>query len=76
MTPAMAALFITPMRLLGWQHMLLLVPLALGISIVYKALRCENLRELPLAAATLCATIIGGMYAVGVGVWLVYLIMA
>jgi hypothetical protein len=71
----LAALFVTPIRLLGWKHMIMLVPLSLAISIVYKTLRCERVRDIPLASLTLCLTILLGMYAVGVGVWLVYIIM-
>jgi hypothetical protein len=62
--------------LTGWQHMLMLVPLCLAISIVYKTLKCENLREVPIASIVLCITIVVGMYAVGVGLWAVYLLLA
>jgi hypothetical protein len=75
MNSLLLALFLTPAPMVGWRHMLMLVPLSLAISIVYKTLRIENLRDVPLAAATLCVTILGGMYAVGVCVWLVYLLM-
>lgn len=70
------ALLTTPGSLLGWQHMLMLVPLCLSISVVYKTLRCERLSEIPVASVALCVTIVGSMYAVGVGVWLLYMILA
>ncbi|GJM26549.1 MAG: hypothetical protein DHS20C16_29640 [Phycisphaerae bacterium] len=66
----------TPSVLTGWQHMLMLVPLCLGISIVYKTIKCEDLREVPTASVVLCAAIVGSMYAVGVGIWVLYILMA
>ena len=74
--PMLLALFMAPMRLVGWQHMLMLVPLCLSISVVYKTLRCRELSEVPLSALLLSATIVLSMYAVGVGVWLLFLLMA
>jgi hypothetical protein len=50
----------------------LLLPLSLSIAIVYKTTRCETLREIPLAALALWITIVVGMYAVGVGIWLLF----
>jgi hypothetical protein len=47
-------------------------PLALSIAIVYKTTRCETLREIPLATLALWITIVLGMYAVGVGIWLLF----
>ncbi len=70
------ALFTTPGHIAGWQRMLMLIPLSLAIAIVYKTLKLENLRNVPVASAVLCATIVGGMYAVGVGIWLIYLVLA
>ncbi len=68
--------FTTPVTLEGWQRLLLLVPLCLAISIVYKTIRCERLADVPVASALLCVTIVCGMCGVGVGVWLLYLILA
>ena len=73
MTAALAGLFTTPVTLTGLGHALLLVPLSLAIAVVYKTVRCENLREIPLASLVLCITIVGGMYAVGIGLWLLHL---
>jgi len=74
--PAGFALLLTPVHITGWQHMLMLVPLCLSISIVYKTIRCRALSEVPVASLTLCATIVLSMYAVGVGVWLLFLLLA
>ncbi|UCF33518.1 MAG: hypothetical protein JSV78_14405 [Phycisphaerales bacterium] len=59
----------------GTHHMLLILPLCLSIAIVYKTLRCENLRDIPAAAAILWGTIVVGMYAVGVGLWALFSLM-
>ncbi len=72
MTTLLAALFTTPITLSGPQHAIMLAPLCLAVSVVYKAVSAKNLRRLPLDAAVLCATIIGGMYAVGIGLWALY----
>jgi hypothetical protein len=56
----------------GLWRMALLWPLSLSIAIVYKTTRCETLREIPLAALALWITIVLGMYAVGVGIWLLF----
>ena len=76
MTGMLAELFTTAIELASRQQRLLLIlPLCLSIAIVYKATRCETLRELPVAALTLWGTIVVGMYAVGVGLWLLFSIM-
>jgi hypothetical protein len=59
----------------GAHHILLILPLCLSIAIVYKTLRCENLRDIPAAAAVLWGTIVVGMYAVGVGLWALFSLM-
>jgi uncharacterized membrane protein YedE/YeeE len=42
---------------------ILIVPLALGMSIAYKAIRVKDLRELPRAAIVMTAQIVGGLAA-------------
>jgi len=76
MTGLLAALFTTPITLTGWQHALLLLPLCLSISVVYKTVRCDEVREIPLASLVLWVTMVAGMYAVGIGLWLLYLLTA
>jgi hypothetical protein len=75
MTEVLAGLFTTAMELSGRQRLMLMLPLCLSIAIVYKTTRCPNLREVPVAALILCVTIVIGMLAVGVGLWMLYLIM-
>ncbi len=72
MTSALAGLFVTGVELAGWQRMVLMLPLCLSIAIVYKTIRCENMRDMPTAAVGLWITIVLGMYAVGVGLWAVF----
>ena len=65
-----AGIFTSGVILTGWQRLLLMLPLCLSISIVYKTLRTENPRELPSAVLILWGTIVAGMCAVGFGVFL------
>ena len=76
MTGALAALFTTAISLSGASRILFFFPLCLGIAIVYKTLRCESLRELPLSTVILFVTIILGMYAVAVGLWALFSLLA
>lgn len=75
MTVLVLGLFTSPIMLSGMQRMLLVLPLCLSISVVYKTIRCEKLADMPLAALGLWVTIIVGMYAVGIGVWLLNLLL-
>jgi len=68
----LAVLFVHPMHIERWQQTLLLLPLCLSISLVYKTTRCAELRQIPLATLALWITIVLGMYLVGVGLWVVY----
>ena len=76
MTGLLAALFTTPITMTGFQHALLMLPLCLSISVVYKTVRCEEVREIPLASLVLWVTMVAGMYAVAVGLWLLFLLAA
>jgi hypothetical protein len=49
----------------------MLLPLTLAISVVYKATRIDNLRAVPMAAFLLWATIVGGMLAVAVALYII-----
>ena len=72
MTGALAGLFTTAIELTGAQRLLLMLPLCLSIAVVYKATRCEKLRDLPAAALILWVTIVVGMYAIGLGLWVAF----
>ena len=58
-------LFVNPMVLNKWQQAILLLPLCLAISLVYKTTKCDSVRKVPLAAAGSWLTIVVGMYLVG-----------
>jgi hypothetical protein len=45
-----------------WDYWyLLLIPLCLGVSIVYKAIKCREMKQVPREAAVIFAMIIIGM---------------
>jgi len=69
-------LFLTGLELSGRQRLLFMLPLCLSIAVVYKVTRTANLRDVPMASLTLWVTIVLGMFAVGVGLWAVFVIMA
>ena len=75
MSGVLAVVLIAAAGLSGVSHQLLMLPLCLSIAIVYKTTRCENLRDVPVAALVLWGSIVVGMYAVGVGLWVLYSIM-
>ncbi len=72
MISIIAGIFTSGMILTGWQRMLLMLPLCLSIATVYKTLRTDNPKELPSAVIVLWGTIVVGMGAVGVGLWLIF----
>ena len=76
MTAVLASIFTTPIFMTGHQHALLLLPLCLSIAVVYKTSRCADVRDIPLTSLVLWATIVLGMYAVGVGLWALSLLLA
>ena len=69
-------LFVHPIVLNGRLRLFMLVPLVLCVAIVYKTIRCRNVREIPLASLVLCGTIILGMFSVGVVLWAAFRLLA
>ena len=55
---------------------LLLLPLCLCISIVYKTTRCEDIRDIPTAVLKNWITIVIGMYVVGIALLVIYELLA
>ncbi len=49
--------------------MWLIIPVALAIAVVYKALKLEDLRRLPFEATRLAAVIIAAMIAAALALW-------
>lgn len=54
---------------------LLVVPLALGLSISYKAIRVRNLEELPRAAIVMALQIVGGLAALAVALFVLVILV-
>ena len=69
-------LFMTPVSITGIGKLLMLIPLALSISIVYKTIRCDNMRSVPLESIALCVTIVFFMMGLGVSLWGMFLLLA
>ena len=66
MADFIADLFVKPITIPGVWRLLMLVPLSLMISVVYKTIRCRRLRSVPLASFSLCFMILSGMMLIGV----------
>jgi hypothetical protein len=72
MIDMLATLMIHPLHVTRFQQMLMLLPLCLAISVVYKTIKCPKVRDIPLAALVSFVTIVVGMYAVGIGLFVIY----
>jgi hypothetical protein len=70
------SLFVQPMSITDVWRLLMLVPLALSISIVYKTIRCQRLRSVPVASIVLCGMILGGMMSIGVALLVIFRLLA
>lgn len=75
MSVAMFGWITAPMELSGTQRLLLMLPLCLFVAIVYKTIRSERVADIPKAAAQLWVTVLAGMCAVGVGLWVLFRVM-
>ena len=72
----LAQLMVQPLHITGVWRLLMLLPLALSISIVYKTIRCEKLQSIPTASAGLFLLIVGTMMLIGVVLLVVVQILA
>ena len=63
-------LFYNPVQLpsSGWS-LWLIVPLCLIVAVVYKTVRTETLRKLPLEILSALCYMLAGLTALGVGLW-------
>lgn len=68
----LSSLFVEPIQLTGWWRLAMMLPLCLGIAVVYKALKLDDLRSLPIGSIALWGTLVAGMMAVGVVLMVVY----
>lgn len=64
-------LFYHPVTLPASWALWMVLPVLLAVAVVYKTLRTENLRRLPLEIAALMGYMVGGLVVLGVGLWLV-----
>ena len=72
MTVALAWIpFIEPMQSLGNWWILLLVPLSVGISMIYKAMRMERLEGYLAGVATMTAQLVLSMALLAIGLYAV-----
>ncbi len=69
-------LFVRPVSISGIGRLGMLLPLALMISVVYKTIRCERLRAVPLASLSLCFMIVSGMLAIGLFILVTFRLLA
>ena len=72
----LAMLFLEPIAIHGSWRLVMLVPLSLAIAVVYKTIRCREVRDIPAASAVLCLTMVFGMLAIGVALLVVFRLMA
>ncbi len=47
------------------------IPLCFAVTIVYKTIRIENLRKLPIQSVLLMGYLLGCLLALGAGLWLI-----
>ncbi len=47
----------------------LLLPLVVGVSVVYKSIKCRNMREVPKEAAIIAFWMLFGIVAAGAVLW-------
>ena len=76
MTPLLAALFLDAIPVQGLGRIAMTLPLCLAISVVYKAIRCADTRDIARSAIPLWITIVVGMYVVGFVLGGLFLLLA
>lgn len=67
----MIALFYHPMELHSGLLLWLLLPLLVGVAVVYKTVRTQDVRRLPLETLALVAYMLGGLATLGAVLWLI-----
>ena len=66
----LAALLWNPIPGLWRVWYLMLLPLCLGVSIVYKSIKCHEMKQVPREAAVIFAMIIGGIVGAALVLWI------
>lgn len=69
-------LFVLPIEIRGIGRLLMLAPLILSVSLVYKTIRCPKLGQIPVASIKLCIMILSGMLAIGVSLLVTFRLLA
>jgi len=64
-------LFQNPMTIPTWAVLWLILPLCLGVAVVYKTIRADDIRKLPRQIAGLIAYMAGGLVLLGGVLWLI-----
>ena len=67
-----AQLFVHPQILPFSTTLWLLFPLCSAVAIVYKTIRVESLRHLPVQAGILIVYMLGGLFALGASLWAIH----
>lgn len=67
-TSAGFQLFRQPLPIWDYWY-LLLIPLCVGISIVYKAIKCREVKQVPKEASVICIVILLGMTLAAVALY-------
>ena len=66
-----AVLFKNPVLWRSDSLLWMVIPLCASVAIVYKAIRTQNLRRLPLEVVGVIAYLVAGMAALAAGLWVV-----
>jgi hypothetical protein len=64
-----AQLFVHPQTIPFSMTLWLLLPLCASVAIVYKTIRVDSIRRLPIEASVLIIYMLGGLFALGAGLW-------
>lgn len=67
--------FIHPIMIEGRARLLMLLPLAMTIAVVYRTIRCDHVREVPMSAVVLFTEVVVGMFVIGIGLWALFQVM-
>ncbi len=64
------ALFVKPVDFSSTTALWLILPLSAAVAIVYKTIRTEDIRRLPLQCLAAILYVYAGLGALGAGLWL------
>jgi len=67
----LAKIFTHPVVLPYHTLLWFLLPLCLGVAVIYKTIRTDDLRSLPKGILTLSAYMLFGLTALATGLWLI-----